>query len=57
VRPTRLVAPLILPAQRGVESELTPRFVIEGRDVYLDPLTMQAVSTSGIGGQGRIACG
>lgn len=40
----RLVVPLeILPNGRAHETAATPRFVVEGREVFLNPLQLQSV--------------
>ena len=49
-RPSRVVIPLVvLNASRGLDNELAPRFRIEGRSVYLNPLGILTVPTSALG--------
>lgn len=47
--PTRLVAPLIVASGEGFETEVTPRFVVQGRAVFLDPLRLFAMPTTSLG--------
>lgn len=45
----RLVVPLeALPSMAGREAPWLPRFVIEGRDVFLNPLLTQSVQRSAL---------
>ena len=49
-RPGRVVIPLVLLDQtRGISTELTPRFRIEGKDVWLNPLGIVTVPKSALG--------
>jgi toxin CcdB len=49
-RPSRVVIPLVLlNARHGLDNELAPRFRIEGRSVYLNPLGILTVPTSALG--------
>ena len=47
--PTRLVAPLIFLREPLEETELTPRFEMQGRTVFLDPLRIFAMPTNRLG--------
>ncbi len=49
-RPSRVVIPLVvLDSTHGLDHELTPRFKIEGRNVYLNPLGILTVPVNGLG--------
>lgn len=49
-RARRVVVPLVLlEPGRGLDRELTPRFRIEGRHVYLNPLGILTVPLSALG--------
>lgn len=46
---TRLVAPLIVVSDPGGGTELAPRFEVEGRSVFLQPLQIFAMPTTSLG--------
>jgi toxin CcdB len=49
-RPSRVVIPLVvLDSRHGLDSELAPRFRIEGRNVYLNPLGILTVPITALG--------
>jgi toxin CcdB len=49
-RPRRVVIPLVVLEQtRNLSSELTPKFKIEGREVWLNPLGIVTVPKSALG--------
>ena len=46
---TRLVAPLIVVSGPGGETEVAPRFEMEGRSVFLQPLQIFAMPAASLG--------